>query len=179
MRTRGFTLIDLMITLAVAAILLTAGVPALSGFIAAQRITVTSNLLVTDLNFARTRAITDYDHLVMCPSLDGQTCTGGNRWEHGWIVYIDRNREWAPDDDDDLLRVSEPRESVEIRSTRLHSERWQGVRFSPDGQAQGYNLTVTVCDPARPERTRDVVVYRTGRVRSQDRPLIACDLFDS
>lgn len=179
MRNNGFTLIDLMITLAVAAILLTAGVPALGSFIAAQRVTTNSNLLVADLNFARTRAISDYNPIVICPSTDGRTCTGGNRWEHGWITYIDRNEEWEPRDDEDILRVSEPRVSVEMRSTRLHSGRWQGVRFSPDGQAQGHNLTVSVCDPARPERARNVVVYGTGRVRSQDRSLTTCDEFNS
>lgn len=174
MRNNGFTLADLMITLAVAAIVLTAGVPALGGFIAAQRIATNSNLLVTDLNFARTRAITDYYPVVMCPSIDGETCTGGNQWDDGWIVYIDRRKEWAPENLEDILRVSEPRASVKITSTRLHSDRWQGVRFHPDGQARGTNLTITVCDLARPDRTRDVVLYGTGRVRSQARPQESC-----
>lgn len=173
MRNRGFTLIDLMIALAVAAILLTAGIPALGGFIAAQRIAGTSNLLVTDLNFARMRAISGYHEVALCPSTDGRYCSGGNRWESGWIVFIKRGDEWNPDTAADILRVSEPRAAVQISSTRPHS------RFLPDGRAAGFPFTLTTCDPARPDRTRDVIVSNTGRVRGQKQPLASCDELDS
>lgn len=166
---RGFTLIDLMITIAVLAIVLTAGVPALSGLVGAQRIASTSNLLVTDLNFARTRAISDYRPVALCPSSDGTTCTGGDRWEHGWIVFFQHEARWAPQTAADILRVSAPRAAVGISSTRPRT------RFLPDGRAAGYPLTLTTCDPARPDRARDVIVSNTGRVRGAARPLASCD----
>jgi type IV fimbrial biogenesis protein FimT len=54
---RGFTLLELMVTIAVLAILATIGVPSFQGLIQSNRVTTQTNELVTALNFARTEAI--------------------------------------------------------------------------------------------------------------------------
>jgi type IV fimbrial biogenesis protein FimT len=54
---RGFTLLELMVTVAVLAILLTVGVPSFRDLIQNNRVTTQTNELVTALNFARAEAV--------------------------------------------------------------------------------------------------------------------------
>ena len=54
---RGFTLLELMVTVAVVAILATVGVPSFRDLIQNNRVTTQTNELVTALNFARTEAV--------------------------------------------------------------------------------------------------------------------------
>lgn len=88
-RLRGFTLIELMITLALAAIILTLGVPSFRDIILNNRAATQSNELVTAMNVARSEAVRRGARVSVCPSNDQATCTGGTDWAIGWIVFLD------------------------------------------------------------------------------------------
>lgn len=79
---RGFTLIELMVTLAVAAVVLTLAVPSLSSFIRNNRLSSAANEMAVTLQTARAGAISNRARVAVCPSTDGSTCTAtlGNRW---------------------------------------------------------------------------------------------------
>ena len=85
-KVRGFTLFDLMITLAVAAVILTVGVPSFTGFLANNRAVSHANDLVTSLNLGRSEAIRRGSTVSLCSSTDGASCSGSNDWSTGWIV---------------------------------------------------------------------------------------------
>ncbi len=85
----GFTLIELMITLAVAAVLLVLAVPSFRETIAENRLTVANNELVGALNLARLEAVKRGVPVAACASADGATCTIDIYWEVGWIVFTD------------------------------------------------------------------------------------------
>ncbi len=87
----GFTLIELMITLAIAVILMTVAVPSFNDTVTNNRITTQTNDLVAALNLARMEAIHRGTSVSICPSSDQSSCSGSNDWSTGWIVYEDTN----------------------------------------------------------------------------------------
>ena len=82
----GFTLFELMVTLAVAALILSLGVPGFRNFIQNNRATTHTNDLVTALNLGRSEATRRGASVLVCSSSDGATCSGSNDWSSGWIV---------------------------------------------------------------------------------------------
>ena len=84
---RGFTLIELMVTLAVAGILLAVGVPSFINVIVGNRLATQSNELVSAFHWARSEAVKRNQPIRLCRAADaGATdCAGAGLWEH-WIV---------------------------------------------------------------------------------------------
>ena len=82
--THGFTLIELMVVIAVAAILLTLAAPSFSSLIAAQRLRNASFDLVSDLLLARSEALKLQRTVVLTPS-----STGADGWANGWSINVD------------------------------------------------------------------------------------------
>jgi type IV fimbrial biogenesis protein FimT len=154
------TLIELLIVLAVLAILATLGVPAMAGFVAENRVAAKTNLAISHLQFARHAAVTRRANVVACPSNDQLNCSGENRWDRGWIIFIDRDNDRAPDSPADVLRVVAPDDAL-----LLHSAGRNRVRFQPMGTAYGTNLTIRVCDARGRAEARAIVVSNPGRVR--------------
>lgn len=85
----GFTLVELMVALAVLAILLTIGIPGFQSVFAQNRATSSANQILASLQFARSEAIRLGEQVDLCPSTDGEGCTGGSDWSDGWVVLID------------------------------------------------------------------------------------------
>jgi type IV fimbrial biogenesis protein FimT len=90
-RLSGFTLVETMIALAVVAILLTIGVPSFRYVTNSNRIAAEINGLLGDMQFARGEAVKEGQPVTVCVSTSGTTCTGGNAWQNGWIVFSDVN----------------------------------------------------------------------------------------
>lgn len=168
---RGLTLIELLVAIALMAVILTIAVPGLGRFVEQQRLTATTNQLVGHLQFARGEAITRHTLVAACPSSDGLSCTEDNRWEEGWIVYLDPHKTGQPAHPEDVLRVMQARPEHII-----HSGERLRVRFKGSGVAYGTNLTIHVCSRSDPESARAVIVSNPGRVRStRDVDPAACD----
>lgn len=86
--TRGFTLVELMVTLAVLAVLTMVALPSFRDTIRRSRVSAASNALLADLRYARTEAINRGQLVSLCPSSDGSKCTAdGTAWDAGWLVY--------------------------------------------------------------------------------------------
>lgn len=88
-RKRGFTLIELVITVALAAILLTIGVPSFQQMIRNNRAATHANEFMSALNLARSEAVKRSVRVSLCPSTNQVACTGGTDWSDGWIVFVD------------------------------------------------------------------------------------------
>ncbi len=85
--TGGFTLLELMFTLTVAAILLGVGVPSFIDTIRNNRAATNINELSNAFAIARNEAIRRGANITVCRSSDGATC--GADWADGWIVFVD------------------------------------------------------------------------------------------
>lgn len=87
----GFTLVELMITLLLAAIVLSYGVPAFRNLILNNRQAAHMNNLLTSLMLARSEALKRHNSVTLCKSADNSSCTNAGGWEQGWIVFNDPN----------------------------------------------------------------------------------------
>jgi type IV fimbrial biogenesis protein FimT len=96
-RTSGFTLVELMVTIAIVAILLALGLPSFQGSIRSNRIATANNEFLATLALARTEAIRSTSSAGVCAAdADGAACVDAGQWDDGWLV-------WTNDDDDDDL----------------------------------------------------------------------------
>lgn len=84
-RQRGFTLLEMMTALAIAAILTVIAIPMFRDSSLRNTLTVQSNDLVAGALTARSEAIKRRASVSLCSSTDNLTCTN-TRWERGWIV---------------------------------------------------------------------------------------------
>jgi len=80
-----------MITLSIAAILLTLAVPSFTDFTKNNRLITQTNDFVTSLNLARSEAVRRGDRVTVCKSSDQATCAASGTWDQGWIVFADVN----------------------------------------------------------------------------------------
>lgn len=165
---RGLTLIELLTTTAVLGISLAVAVPGWSSFAQRNQITTTTNLMLTHLRYARSEAVKRQTFISLCPSDDGASCSGNPRgWQRGYLVFRDDNGNRSRDEDEPLLRAQGTAPSnLSLFSTPGRP----AVRFRADGAAWSTNTTFSVCAGEDVSANRAVVLYGTGRART-DRKL--------
>lgn len=88
-RQRGFTLLELMLTIAILSILMGLGVPAFNDTIRNNQIAATGTELVTALNLARNEALKRSLRVSVCAADTEDKCATGTDWSKGWIVFTD------------------------------------------------------------------------------------------
>jgi type IV fimbrial biogenesis protein FimT len=79
--TTGFTLIELMIALVILAILVVVGLPSMTDFVAEQRVRTAASDMVSEIAFARAKAV-ELSRRVVIEKL-------GTGWDQGWRIYVD------------------------------------------------------------------------------------------
>ena len=90
-RQNGFSMTELMVVVAIVAIVLGLGVPSFRYVTNANRLSAEVNGLLGDLMFARGEAIKQGLPVLVCTSADSATCAGTTTWEAGWITCVDTN----------------------------------------------------------------------------------------
>src|SRR5687767_9439407 len=91
-RASGFSLIELMVTIAIVAILLALGLPSFEGSMRSNRVATTTNEMLASLALARSEAIRSSRESRICASADGSTCGAGLDWNAGWIIAMDNDQ---------------------------------------------------------------------------------------
>lgn len=161
---RGFTLIELMVTVAVMAVLLGVGVPSFQRLQQSTRTAAAFHLLTTSLALARMAAVKQHAPVSVCPSSDGRYCRGDTTWEEGWIVFADPARAKQPASEDAVLqRFDRVGPGLALRSTTGRTL----VRFQPSGMALGSNLSIRLCSTKDDSHLGSVIVNNAGRPRSE------------
>lgn len=150
----GFTLIELMVTLAVAAILATVAVPSFYNFIQNARTTAQANAFVTAINVARSEAVKRRNPVELCASTDPDNgACDTDDWTAGWVV-----RESG--DSDAVIRIWEKLDaSANLNEANDAAE----IPFNNRGAAgDSYEFTLWF-DDCTGEQTRTIGVNATGR----------------
>jgi type IV fimbrial biogenesis protein FimT len=133
-RSAGFTLLELVITMSIAAILLTIAVPSFRYVTNSNRIAGEVNGLLGDLQFARAEAIKEGRTVTVCVSTDGQSCANSTTWQSGWIVFSDPTDVGVVDPGETILRWQKTFSSSD---TFLASNNVAAITFNREGYAIG------------------------------------------
>lgn len=135
---RGVTLVELMVTLAIAVILLAIAVPGFQSLIRSNRLTTTTNAFIAALHLARMEAIKRNARVTLCktadPNATAPNCAASATWSQGAIVFVDRGTVGTVESGDTLLRVLGPFPDVTI-TTGGHFA--LGVSYLATGVSQG------------------------------------------
>ena len=109
---RGVTLIELLITVAIVAILASLAAPSFRDSLIRNRLSGYNSDFITAINFARSESIKRGQTVTICRSSDGSSCAANGGWEQGWIVFTDNDGDGTVDtsappvaSDDQILRV--------------------------------------------------------------------------
>lgn len=163
----GFTLIELMVVLALVAILATLAAPSLRSLIETNRVASEINGFVADMQFARSEAIKRGLPVIICPSQNSTACSGVNTWGVGWIVFVDANANSALDSSEETLRVRPTwKGSDELTVVSPASSPPLHVSFSRDGFASLSSLVQfqLQTSPENAHATRCVTLNIPGRI---------------
>lgn len=187
----GFTLIELMITLAIVGILLTVGVPSLKTFMQGNQLIAASNELVSALHIARSEAIKLNSRVSICESSDGTSCSNTGSWKNGWIVFVDFNGDLAnngsPCDGtpvDCLLRVHDAindplltMSGVDTNGNAVSSFTFTARGMPKDTSGVSESGVFSICSFDSSNiviGSRAVVLSLSGRVRISDTAVVTC-----
>lgn len=152
-KTKGFTLFELIVTIAVAAIIVTIGVPGFQNIVANNRAVTHTNDLVTALNLARSEATRRGTDILVCRSTDGQTCDDGTDWSTGWVVRTaggDLLRSWPKRSGGNGIITADATSSTRFRA-----------RGSLGSGASVFDVQLPDCTG---EKRRRVTINAAGRI---------------
>lgn len=162
-RETGFTLIELMFVLAVAAILMSVAVPALQMFSTNSKQTGAINDFVSSMHLARNTAITTNARVTMCASSNAASCEAVS-WDSGWILFRDANSNQTVDGTEAIIGTGSPSAGPSIVSAQYG----QFLMYRPNGRVMsaivGTNTgEFTVCDQRGADYSKVIVVALSGR----------------
>ena len=149
----GFTLLELLITIAVLAILLALAVPMFTSTINNNRLSAQANELVTSLQLANSEAVRRNARITVCPSTDGATCAASGPWT-GWLTIVASNNE--------VLRSAITKPPLQITST-VDSVTYRGDGLARDTTGALLAAAFTVCIPTgQPVENQRIVGMVSG-----------------
>lgn len=155
-----------MVTLAIAAIVLSIGVPSFQTYIQNSRQSTDITELATALQLARNTAITQRTRVTLCKSNDGANCRSGGGsgdWKQGWMMFTDPDNDATLDVGETLLRVhgALDGDGSFIGNNNVVNR----VTFSAKGLAVGRNGHITRCDSRGATHAMALVIATGGQVR--------------
>jgi len=167
MDRRGFTLVELLVVLAVGSILLAIAVPGYGYLLSAGRLTTLTNDLVAALHLARSEAIKRGTRVTLCKTgsaaAASPSCDSTPDWQQGWLVFVDGGTRGVIDTGDELLWVRGPASGQASITTSNYAN---FISYLPNGKSQGMNNLANgyfhICVAGN---RRDIIVNTTGRPR--------------
>jgi type IV fimbrial biogenesis protein FimT len=175
-RSRGFSLIEALAVMTIAAILIGVGTPAMTATLRSVELTSATNDFIGSLLLARSEAVKRKGRVVLCKSPDGATCAQAGDWDQGWIVFHDVNNNAVHDPGEAIIqRTQALRSDLRVTGnasvTRYVSYAASGTTNLSNGGFQAG--TITVCGLAAGE-ARQIVLSSSGRPRVQKATVASC-----
>ncbi len=150
-----------MIAITITGILLTIGIPGLSGALVSNRLTTFANELVAAINTARSEAVRRGQHLVIRKT--------GDNWENGWRLFVDIDRSTNA-----RKNVFDSGTDIELRffsalpsgyTLRGNHTVQNFIDYQPDGTVSTLGGSFALCESANINGARLLIIHAPGRVR--------------
>lgn len=174
---KGFSLVELMIALAIGAILIGVGIPSFESFMANSKMAATNNSMVYSVQVARSTAMERLVAVGVCksadPLADAPTCDNSASYSDGWFVYADDNPSNGLHDaaEDVLHRVEAPGPAFTFTVDAVYQNQ---IYFDDSGasiNAGGVPVSGTmIINYSGGEQVRFLTVSANGRVSTTDTP---------
>ena len=162
-REGGFTLIELMVTVGILAIVLSVGVPSYRGMVMDNRLATQANLFATSIKLARSNAVKFQRNATVCSSSNYDApkprCSPNQEdWSKGWIVWVDKNRDSRTDENEIISVFGPVHEALTLKSISANRFTYNARGFATLAAAD-----LTLCDSRSGETGRRIKVNTTGR----------------
>lgn len=166
MRAQGVTLLELLVTLTIAAILVAVGAPSFSSMLGKYRVGSEQSGLLSDLVLAREEAKNSASPVSVCASNNGSSCTT-SAWREGHIVFRDGGTAGSVDAGDAVLRMTEAAKAgiTIVTTVNTTNAAYSGkyLQFDGEGKLAGSNaLKFTTC--LKGQKPQQIVVRLNGHV---------------
>lgn len=163
-RYQGFTMTEVLVTLAIASVLLLVGLPSLTEFLDNSRLSSDTNSLFASLMLARSEAVTRNETVSLC-KIDPDaptTCDNGESWQSGWIAFVDTDADGIRDAGEDIVNTFLGMgENTVVTPTNFTNF----ISYLPAGRSTGsgsFNICVSGTVAS------DIFINATGRPRAGD-----------
>tara|TARA_R110001583_G_scaffold26571_7_gene95840 strand:- start:6723 stop:7205 length:483 start_codon:yes stop_codon:yes gene_type:complete len=156
MKNSGFTIVELMVVLAILAILLSVAPPTFNTFIKGSQMTTNSNDLIGALNFARMEAI-KRGSSVQLGQRDGST------WLGGFVVWVDTDGDGTLDAGEELQLWEPYSEGTSVYSTNSITR----FTFAATGEVDNVD-NLTLCDNRSGETGRYITILSSGAIYADE-----------
>jgi type IV fimbrial biogenesis protein FimT len=172
----GFTLIELMVTLSLVAILAMLAVPSFNGAIASNRLSSATNEVYISLVQAKSEAVRRGQRITVCASANGTSCSNdGNGWNTGWITFVDgtRGNVVSVDSGEDVIAVGQAvSDAISIRGPSYFSFSADSRSRLMNGAFQADALLVCSTSPALDDsqRSKEIRTAVSGRLNVLPKP---------
>ena len=145
-KTSGFTLIELMVTIAILAITVMIAIPSFQTVIASNQLQEGRDRLRMAIRTAKGEAVARNQTVSLCPSADGAACGDSDDWDKSWLVVADNNTSGGVSIAS-TLRIFEAPDSGEV--TLVHTGGFDYIRFEASGIAENLNASASFgfCSP--------------------------------
>ncbi len=176
--SNGLTLIEMAVTVSIVAIVAAISTPSFISFIQTNRVQSEVNSMVSSLQLARSEAIKRGQPVSVCPSSNGSSCLGANRWSGGWLVFVDRDANGVVDTPANAADLLQYRSAWAGTDTFVATPTATFVTYNRDGFAvnlPGGAVTLALqTNPVSAAATRCIALNMVGRQTVQQSGVGAC-----
>ena len=164
MTSRGLSIVELLVTLAVTAVLFGFAVPSFTSYVNTQRAVAAINQMIGAVQMARHAAIVHRAHVTLCPGT-GEVCGRRNEWHVGALIFKDANNNGERDRGETIVtRLPRLRDGERVYWRSFRNKAY--LQFRASGLTDWQNGHFLYCPPGGEARfARQVIINAQGRAR--------------
>ncbi|WP_428242496.1 GspH/FimT family pseudopilin [Gynuella sp.] len=161
MKGKGFSVIELMLVIAVAGILVAVAMPAFSTLLETNKVKSALFILQNQIQTARESAVFNNTTVTMCPLFQGK-CT--DLWSKGYSIFYDQNANRVFDPEDTMVSQYDPLPEVTLLWNPVKNS--NALQYDPTGTTHkaNQNGTFSICSSRAFVPAYGVIINRQGRM---------------